>query len=102
MNFSSFNGHSDVSDRELAGLMGDDTVVPETQMEVTVVPETQMEDSVVQETQMDVVDNPKNEVIFHILHHTCLSIVIPYSSVLCNSFHHEMYCVFALEFAMLF
>ena len=86
MIFSSFDDNSEVSDRDLAGLVDDDTVVPDTQMELTGVPETEMEElvvpetqtdiTVVPETQMDVVTNPKDEVILQISHDTCLSIVI--------------------------
>ena len=82
----SFDGNLDVSDRDLAGLVDDDTVVPDTQMELTGVPETEMEElvvletqidiTVVLETQMDFVTNPKDEVILQISHDTCLSIVI--------------------------
>ena len=88
MNFFRFGGDLEVSDRDLDGLVGDDTVVPDTQMELTsvpdtemeelVVPETQMDITVVPETQMDVVTNPKNEVFLQILHITCVSIVILY------------------------
>ena len=110
MNFNSFDGNSEVLDQELTGLVGDNTVVPHTQMELSAVPETQMEElvvpetqmelTVVPETQMDVVTNPKNEVIFQILHNTCLSIVILYSALLYNLSHPEMYCVFVLEFPL--
>ena len=48
INFCSFVAQSDVSDHDLVGLVGDITVVPDSQMEV----------SVVLETQMDVVVNP--------------------------------------------
>ena len=41
--FCRFDGESDISDREIVGFAGDDSVVAETQMEVRVVPETQME-----------------------------------------------------------
>ena len=84
--FFSFDDKLEVSDRDLAGLVDDDTVVPDTQMELKGVPETEMEElvvpetqtdiTVVPETQLDVVMNPKDEVILQISHDTCLSIVI--------------------------
>ena len=43
INFCSFDAQLDVSDCDLVGLLGDDTVVPDSQMEVSVVPETQMD-----------------------------------------------------------
>ena len=95
----SFEAQSDVSDCELVGLGGDDTIVPDSQMEVTFVPETQMELSVIPETQMDVPVNKESIVSHHIMYHTYLFSEIPFSFVLCDSYKLQLYCVFVLEFA---
>ena len=95
----SFEAQSDVSDCELVGLGGEDTVVLDSQMEVTAVPETQMELSVILETQMDVPVNNESIVSDHIMYHTYLFSNIPYSLLLCDSWELHLYCVFVLEFS---
>ena len=52
-----------MSDREFIGFDGNDSAVPDTQMEVTVVPEIQMEVTVIPETQMPTESAAQHEVI---------------------------------------
>ena len=96
--FCSFDGQSDMSDRELIGFDGNDSVFPSTQMEVTVVPETQMEVTVIPETQMPMESNAQHKVIVENMQIFLVLLVLRQSYVVFHFNQPEILHVFLLEY----